>query len=111
MMDVVYNQNKNQMALSTQKRQMNIMVFILSILVFIYAFLSTHTNVYTFKLTGVIFEILWLPACILIFACPIIAILNWYKEKFSPQSINLFSLILSLATILTILFAAKGYKS
>ena len=93
--------------LNFRKNQNNKTVFILSIFVLLYTNLSTFLNVYKFKVTGAVFEILWLPVCILIFACPIIALVNWIKEKFSIKSLNFYFLVLSLATALTILFGAN----
>ena len=95
------------MMLNSVKNQNNKPVFILSAFVFLYTILSTCLNVYKFKFTGALFEILCLPVCILIFACPIIALVNWIKEKFSIKSLNFYSLVLSLATALTILFGAN----
>ncbi len=57
--------------------------------------ITYFTNVYYWAVGGTIFEILWLPMLIAVFALPVIAFISWMKEKFSLRSLFLYSLLVS----------------
>lgn len=78
--------------------------WILSIAVFLFCLLSRSFNVYRFALTGAVFELLWLPAMLLLLVLPVFVFIYWMKDKFSLRSIHLYSLLVLAATILLILF-------
>jgi hypothetical protein len=79
-------------------------VFILSILSSGFWCLGQVMNVYRFTLVGVLFEILWLPALGVLCLLPIFSLLVLVKEKGSIKSFYIYSIIISVATILSMVF-------
>lgn len=86
-------------------------ILILSLAIAIYWIIGTTVNVYHFAITGAIYEILWLPAMVMIFALPITALIFWIKEKFSLKSLHIYSILITVATLLfAIFFNHQGVK-
>ena len=79
-------------------------VFILSIAVAGYWCLGQLINVYRFALLGAIFEMLWLPALAMLVGLPIISLIVVVKEKFTVQSLNIYSMLITISTILFLVF-------
>jgi hypothetical protein len=75
-------------------------LFILSILVFVFWAIAKRTNVYTFKISGTVFEMLWLPMLLLFIITPLLAIYFWITEKLILKSFNLFAVVIFLITLL-----------
>ncbi len=80
------------------------MVFLLSIIVSGYCWLGQVINLYSVALVGAIFEILWLPALVMLFVLPIISMILLLKEKVNVRSLYVYSILLGVATILIMLF-------
>lgn len=57
---------------------------------------SQFLNVYAYKITGAIFELLWLPALLSLVVLPVLAFVFWRKDHYSLRSLNFYALILSL---------------
>lgn len=79
--------------------------FILSVFVSGYWWMGQVINVYNSALTGAIFEILWLPFLLILFVLPIISLILLLKEKFDVRSFNIYSIIISVITILFMIFS------
>ena len=79
-------------------------VFILSILSSGFWCLGQVMNVYRFTLVGALYEILWLPALGVLCLLPIFSLLFLVKEKGSIKSFYIYSIIISVATILSMVF-------
>ena len=79
-------------------------VFMLSIALAGYWCLGQLINVYRFALVGVIFEMLWLPALAMLVGLPIISLILVVKEKFTVQSLNIYSMLIHVSTILFLVF-------
>lgn len=79
--------------------------FILSVIVSGYWWIGQVINVYNSALTGAIFEILWLPFLLILFVLPIISLILLVKEKFDVRSFNIYSIIISVITILFMIFS------
>lgn len=75
-------------------------VLVLSLLVAAYWYFGKTLNVYSQKLTGAFFEILWLPMIILLFTLPIVSIGFFVKDKFNIRSFYLYSLLIGVGAIL-----------
>ncbi len=80
------------------------MVFLLSIIVSGYCWLGQVINLYSVALVGAIFEILWLPALVMLIVLPIISMILLLKEKVNVRSLYVYSILLGVATILIMLF-------
>jgi len=73
--------------------------------------LGKSINVYSLPVVGAIFEILWLPALIGLFILPILAIIFWFKDKFIFKSLNIYSIVIAVITVIvTIFFSKQGFK-
>ncbi len=81
------------------------MVFILSIIVSGYWWLGQVIDVYSFALVGAIFEILWLPVLLMLFALPIISLIFLVKEKVNVRSLYIYSILIGVTTILFMIFS------
>lgn len=79
-------------------------VLILSILATGFWWLGQVIDVYRFAIAGVIFEMLWLPMLGVIFVLPILSMIFWAKEKFNLRSFYLYSILISVSTILIMVF-------
>jgi hypothetical protein len=80
-------------------------VLILSIFISAFWWLGKVINIYHFAFVGAIFEILWLPVLGLLFVLPLISLVFLIKEKFNIKSFYLYSLLISAATILFMIFS------
>lgn len=80
-------------------------VFILSIIVAGYWWLGQVINVYSIAFVGVIFEILWLPVLLMLFLLPIISMILLIKEKVNVRSLYIYSMLISVTTILFMVFS------
>jgi len=79
-------------------------VFILSILSSGFWCFGQLLNVYRFTLVGVLYEILWLPALGILCLMPLFSLLFLVKEKGTIKSFYIYSIIISVATILSMVF-------
>lgn len=61
--------------------------------------IGTNFNVYSYAITGAIFEILWLPILLLTFIIPIVSLYFWYKDKWNFKSIFLYIMMASVLLI------------
>lgn len=75
-------------------------IFLLSILVSLFWVLGRSINIYQFALVGAIFEMLWLPVLALIPILAVISFIFWIKDKFTFRSLNLYSFLIILLTIM-----------
>lgn len=81
--------------------------FGLSIVSFVFWVLGQTINVYRFAIVGAIFEMLWLMMLLVLFVLPIIAFVFLIKEKLNFRSLYLYSIIISVATLLLMIFIHK----
>jgi hypothetical protein len=79
-------------------------VFILSILSSGFWCFGQFLNVYRFTLVGVLYEILWLPALAILCLLPLFSLLFLVKEKGTNKSFYFYSILISVATILSMVF-------
>ncbi|WP_336518374.1 hypothetical protein [Pollutibacter soli] len=91
------------MEIFQQKGVKNVFI-ILAIIIALYWVVAFFTNVYSLKILDAIYEILWLPTLLLTFIIPVFSFIIWAGEKFKLKSAYLFSLLLSVITILLISF-------
>lgn len=76
-------------------------IFAASFIVSLFWITGNYIDVHTYKLTGVVFEILWLPMIVLFFVLPVLSVIFWYKQKFNPKSLYVWSLLMiAMAAIL-----------
>ena len=81
-------------------------IFLLSVLTFIYWFLVAYIiiDVYKIIIVGVIFEMLWLPMMIFLVLLPIVSIIQLVKIKFTFKQLSLYSLLINSTTVAILLF-------
>lgn len=75
-------------------------VLILSIIVSGYWWLGHCINLYSYAFVGAIFEILWFPFLLILFALPIISMILLIKEKVYFRSLYIYSILIGIITIL-----------
>lgn len=88
----------------SQKRRSGKIIFILTIAAAIFWIIGKSINVYSSSTVGAIFEILWLPSLIILFILPIVSLIFLINEKFSFKSINLYSIIIAIVVVLSMMF-------
>lgn len=87
-----------------QQKGVQKVFIVLAIIIALYWLVSYFTNVYSVKILGAIYEMLWLPTLILTFVIPVFSFIVWAGEKFKLRSAYLFSLLISVIVILLISF-------
>lgn len=87
-----------------KKSKQSKIVLIASLLTLTICFLSQVGNVYYFAVIGAIFEMLWLPLISLIFILPCVSLFFWVTDKFKLKSLYLYSFLISIVTILELIF-------
>ena len=75
-------------------------VFVMSVLVAAYWYFAKSIDVYQSKFASAVFEILWLPMIILLFALPIASLGFFVKDKFNVRSYYLYSLLIGIAAVM-----------
>jgi hypothetical protein len=78
--------------------------FSISIVLFVYWFVGRAIDIYRFKIVGALFEILWLVMMLMFLVLPVLSLVFLIKEKFNFRSLYLYSLVITLATILMMIF-------
>lgn len=83
-------------------RKTSKLVFLLSLIVFIYWVLVSYivTDVYKVAVVGALFELFWLPMIIGLAVLPIISLIQLVKERFNVRSFSLYSFFLSIGAII-----------
>lgn len=82
----------------------NKIIFLLSIVASVIWVIGRTINVYHFVVVGAIFEMLWLPVMGLIIILTVSSLLFWIKDQFNFRSLNLYSFIIVLMTIIYTIF-------
>jgi hypothetical protein len=88
-----------QEKMNENNRRFDKVIFVLSLFVLIFCLAGSTFNMYRVAFVGALFELLWLPAILLLFVLPVFSFVNWVKQKFRYQSFYLYSLIINIATI------------
>jgi hypothetical protein len=91
---------------STQKRasKASLITLLLSIFVLIFWIIGTRLlNVYKVALIGAIFELMWLPMIICLFALPIWSLYNLIKNRVIFKSLYFYSIVISVSTIILLI--------
>jgi hypothetical protein len=81
--------------------------FAVSIFCFVFWMLGQTIDVYHYAIVGAIFEILWLFMLLMLFVLPIVCFVFLVKEKYNLRSLYLYSIILSIGTLLLMIFIDK----
>ncbi len=79
-------------------------LFLFSVLVFVFWLLGQIINIYRFAAVGAIFELFWFPMLAMLFVLPIMSLIFWVKEKFNLRSFYLFTILIVSTTILLMVF-------
>ncbi|MCC6258235.1 MAG: hypothetical protein IT254_07935 [Chitinophagaceae bacterium] len=79
-------------------------LFYLSLMTLAFVILAPIFDVYHFALTGAIFEILWLPAILLVITLPVISLFFWIRNGFHFKSRHFFTLLISIASVCILIF-------
>ena len=90
-----------------QNSQTGKIIFISTIAATIYWILGKSTNVYRYPIGGAIFELLWLPSLIVLCILPLVSFILWVKERFKLRSVNFYSLVLAVVTVLVMMLLSK----
>ena len=77
----------------------NKVLFVISIAVVILVLLGRVVNVYYFAVSGAIFELINLPLLALLFGLPLYCLYVFWKDRFNPKSLALYSALLLTAGI------------
>ena len=77
----------------------SLLIFSLSIFTFMFIVFANMINLYQYKITGAIFEMLWLPVLALAVALPIYILFLFVKNKYRFGPLHLFSLFVVVTAI------------
>ena len=82
---------------TVKQQRFGSILFILASANAIFWIIAFSINIYKYALVGGIFEFLWLPGMLITFLVPLVAGSLWYKERFTLRSINLFTILITIA--------------
>ena len=80
------------------------LLFVISIAVVICVLVSRVVDVYYFAVSGAIFELINLPLLAFLFVLPFYCLYVFWKDRFNPQSLALYSALM-LATAIFLLIS------
>src|SRR5215203_749917 len=72
----------------------------ITIVVSLYWFLSLLINVYSYRVVGAVYELLWIGMVIGVFGMPVFSFIYWAKTKFDLRSLYFYSFIISTVSVL-----------
>jgi hypothetical protein len=88
----------------TKKNNCTGMLFLILSTISCFYWLSGNLfSIYQFAFVGAVFEILWLPMLAILFILPIAAFIFWVKDKYRIRSFYLYSILVSLITIIVLI--------
>lgn len=97
---------KTQRVLQTSKqKKFNFLIVLLSILILVFTLIKSFTNVYTYPITGAMFEMAWLPWLAGIVILPLFTLWHIYKTKPATISLIMLAFLLQLISLLILFFA------
>jgi len=88
-----------QKSTAVQGINLSKIVFLSSLITFVYWLLGNLIPIYKYAVVGALFEILWLPMMLLLFLLPLFSFFFWMKEKWSIKSLFLYSFLIGIATV------------
>lgn len=77
----------------------SLLIFSLAVFVSVFIILAKTTNMYSLKVGGAIFEMLWLPVLALAFALPVYILVLFVKNSYRFKPLHLFSLVVLVVAI------------
>ena len=80
-------------------------LFFAAIFTFIFWLVSKKINIYKYAFVGAIFELLWLAMLASVFIIPLISIAVIITQPISIKSLAIYSLLISIGTLLVLQFA------
>ena len=86
-------------SMNIQNTKQSKMVFGVSAFVLILIIVFRSIDIYKYAVVGAIFELLWLFIVATIFILPIVAIWGLFKKGFSFKSFNLFTILISVVSL------------
>jgi hypothetical protein len=84
---------------------LELIIFILALCCGVYWIFGNTVNVYNITLVGVVYEILWLPMLLMMFAIPVLAFILWIKKGFPIRSFYPFTILI----FVTLFFILKFF--
>lgn len=78
-------------------------LLILSLFSAIYWFVANSINVYQYAIVGALFELTSILMLIVLFVVPILSLYYWYKEKFNLKSLYLYTMVISVITLILLM--------
>lgn len=93
--------------MSTKQLSLEKPLFIVSMISCLYWTISQNMNVYNYAFAGALYEILWLPMVVLLVGIPFISGYQWYKDKFKMTSWSMYTILLSIVTIIVLIGRLK----
>ena len=88
-----------QKSTAVQGINLSKIVFLLSLITFVYWLLGNLIPIYKYPVVGALFEILWLPMMVFLFLLPLFSFFFWMKEKWSIKTLFLYSFLIGIATV------------
>lgn len=80
-------------------KNLNKILFSITLFVCLYWFLVQNINVYEYAITGVVYELFWLPILGVTVGLPIVSLMFWIKTKFKFNSLFLYTFLLSTSLL------------
>ena len=93
--------------LSNGNSKTGTIILVINVLFLAVWIVAYNINVYKVVLIGAIYEMIWLPLIICLFALPIVSFIFWRKDSFKIKSKFLYLIILAVLSITLLLTIVK----
>jgi FtsH-binding integral membrane protein len=84
------------------RKKTDFTIFFITLACCLFWMTAQFTNVYAWKFTGIIFELLSLPTLLTGIVCFLISCVRWARDNFRVHSINPWTILLVLVTVVLI---------
>jgi len=88
-------------------KQIRIIIFLLSIFSIAFTTAGLFLDVYHFRITGAVYEMLWLPMILCVFTLPVLTLFFLLRDGFDLRSLYFYALVISVANILMLIFLTE----
>ena len=93
--------------LSNGNSKTGTIILVINVLFLTVWIIAYNINVYKVTLVGAIYEMIWLPLIICLFALPVASFIFWRKDSYNIKSKFLYLIVLAVLSITLLLTIVK----
>ena len=93
--------------LSNGNSKTGTIILLINVLFLAVWMVAYNINIYKVAFVGAIYEMIWLPLIICLFALPVVSFIYWKKDSFKIKSKFLYLIVLAVLSITLLLTIVK----